>query len=147
MLKGIWTTVLGSELNVVGDAPGAGPADEGPGGQSSQMSSCVQFTGDWQGAVLIDCTGRVARRIAAIMFAMDAEALSPEEVRDALGEIANMAGGNIKPLLVGKCQLSLPSVTEGVAFQQLLPGAHTLFKVDFDSGQGPLAVSVLSKGA
>ena len=146
VLKGIWTTVLGSELNVAGDVPSSGPPEEGPS-QASHMSSCVQFSGDWQGAVRIDCPSLVARRIAAIMFAMDAEALSPEEVRDALGEIANMAGGNIKPLLRGKCQLSLPAVTEGMAFQQMLSGAQTLFKVDFDSGQGPLADTVLSKEA
>ena len=34
-------------------------------------------------------------------------------MRDAVGELANMVGGNIKALMPGSCQLSLPTVAEG----------------------------------
>ena len=145
VLKGIWSNVLGQELNLAG-GPSAGPAESG-GLDPAHMSSCVQITGDWQGAVMIDCAGVVARKIAAAMFAMEAGAVSKDEVRDALGEIANMAGGNLKPLLPGRCQLSLPTVAEGGDFKQMVPGSEVLFRVGFNSIDGDLAVSVLHKAA
>jgi hypothetical protein len=58
-----------------------------------------------------------------------------------------MAGGNLKPLLPGHCQLSLPTVAEGGDFTQLVPGAKIMFRVGFNSDDGDLAVSVLMKAA
>jgi CheY-specific phosphatase CheX len=46
------------------------------------------------------------------MFDMPVEAISPDELRDAVGEVANILGGNVKTLIAGKCRLSLPSVAE-----------------------------------
>lgn len=145
VLKGIWTNVLGQDLNVTESVTFSQADPAGP--DPAHMSSCVQITGDWQGAVMIDCPGLVARKISAGMFAMEAKDVSQDEVRDALGEIANMVGGNLKPLLPGHCQLSLPTVAEGGDFTQLVPGAQVLFRVGFSSLDGNLAVSVLKKAA
>jgi chemotaxis protein CheX len=76
------------------------------------VAACVQLTGAWTGAVTLQCSPRVARAAAGIMFQSDPAETSVEDVRDALGELVNMVGGNIKALLPGPTQLSLPLVVE-----------------------------------
>jgi CheY-specific phosphatase CheX len=77
------------------------------------MTGCVQISGAWDGAVTIQCSPDLARAAAAAMLEMEAAATSFDDVRDALGEIANMVGGNLKALLPGPTNLSLPLVVEG----------------------------------
>ena len=62
--------------------------------------------------MVIHWTPTVAERLACVMFQVD-EA-SPEEVRDLLGEMANLVGGNIKGMLPGPSRLSLPVVAPPV---------------------------------
>ena len=45
------------------------------------------------------------------MFGVDPESISVEQVEDALGELANMTGGNFKSLVPGPSVLSLPRVS------------------------------------
>ncbi|MGZ4613874.1 MAG: chemotaxis protein CheX [Kineosporiaceae bacterium] len=53
----------------------------------------------------------LAHRLAARMFASDEP--TSDDVLDALGELANIAGGNVKALLFTSARLSLPSATLG----------------------------------
>jgi chemotaxis protein CheX len=46
------------------------------------------------------------------MFDLEPEAVTLDETRDALGELTNMMGGNLKALLPGPSRLSLPTVVE-----------------------------------
>jgi CheY-specific phosphatase CheX len=144
VLKAIWTNVLGKELAAT-EAQAGEQAHSAAASDPAHVSSCVQIIGDWQGAVMVDCLGATARNIAAAMFAMEADAVGSDEIRDAVGEIANMAGGNLKPLLGGNCQMTLPTVAEGADFRQLVPGAKILYRVAFRSDDGDLAVSILKR--
>ena len=47
------------------------------------------------------------------MFSVPEGELGDEDLRDALGELTNMVGGNIKTLLPGSEFISLPTVIEG----------------------------------
>lgn len=109
----------------------------------TQVMACVQISGGWQGAVVITCTRSVAEAIAASMFAMDPGTTSAAELDDAMGEMANMIGGNIKGRLPGPSQLSLPTVAEGRDFSAAFPGAHPAVEVLFALGPGTLGVQVL----
>ena len=101
----IWSSVLGLELS---------RADEVDGKIGERaMTSAVQITGDWEGAVTVTCSAALAGHLAAAMFACTPEELSDDEVRDAMGEIANMTGGNVKGMLPGTNTLALPTVVEG----------------------------------
>jgi CheY-specific phosphatase CheX len=144
VVKSIWSSMLGKDLEVSSSETGDSSTLLAAG-DPAHVSSCVQITGDWQGAVMVDCLGPTARSVAAAMFGMGLEEVGSDEIRDAVGEIANMAGGNIKPLLGGNCQLSLPTVAEGADFRQLVPGASVLFRVVFDTGGGNMGVCVLKK--
>jgi chemotaxis protein CheX len=51
-----------------------------------------------------------ARDIAACMFQMESADISPDEIADAFGEIANMVGGGVKGMVGVQTALSLPQV-------------------------------------
>ena len=107
------------------------------------FTGCVQITGAWEGAVLLHCPSPLAREATAIMFEMDIDAASDDEVKDALGELTNMIGGNVKALLPEPCRLSLPSVTEGLDYSVTVPGSRAVTEVTFDCGGQTLSVTLL----
>ena len=47
------------------------------------------------------------------MFDVEIEEVSPADVLDAVGELVNIVGGNLKGMLPSPTGLSLPSVTDG----------------------------------
>ncbi len=109
------------------------------------MTGCVQISGAWQGAVTLQCTSDLARAAAATMFETDPARTSPEEIRDALGELVNMVGGNIKALLGGSLQLSLPLVVEGTRDALCVCEAVAVHRVWFASQGEAFAVTLFSR--
>ena len=109
------------------------------------ITGMVQITGDWRGAVAIELSEPLARQATAIMFGMEPDEPAGEDIRDTVGEIANMTGGNVKSLLGGTCQLSLPSVTEGAEYEVSVPGTAVTQVVGFRCGDERLRVSILEQ--
>jgi chemotaxis protein CheX len=107
----------------------------------------VTVTGEWQGSVLLACPARLARMAAAAMFDLPAAQLDDEQVADALGELTNMIGGNIKSLIPGPSRLSMPTVTVGAPATVPTPGAALLSTVSLACEGLPLTVSVWRIGA
>lgn len=83
-------------------APATDPGPEPPAG------SRIFITGAWDGSVSLRCTEALGRRVASGMFGVGPDRVSDEDVQDALGELANILGGNIKPLFPAPNHLSLP---------------------------------------
>lgn len=119
-----------------GVLPPAGPTLDG----------IVTITGDWRGAVALQVPKRLAARIATVMFRLGEAAPALEDMQDAVGEITNMTGGNIKGLLPGACHLSLPAVVEGSDYRLRTPGAAVVREVVFDC-EGDRGVVRLVAGA
>jgi chemotaxis protein CheX len=78
------------------------------------MRGSVTIHGQSRAIVTVDCSTRLARLLGAAMFDTPENELSQEEVDDALGEIANIIGGNIKALLPGPSELGLPEIDYNV---------------------------------
>lgn len=97
----VWSSILDANVQRSHDLY---PSD------STNVESCVQITGTWMGLVAINCPEPLAHRIAEIMFQMAPGSAGQEELQDALGEITNMIGGNMKALMPPPCHLSLPIV-------------------------------------
>lgn len=76
------------------------------------LSGSVHIQGSWSGTITLSCLPELAQNAAAAMFNAPAEGLPAADVLDAMGELANMIGGNVRALLPEPCQLSLPSVGE-----------------------------------
>lgn len=113
--------------------------------QARLVTGAVQITGDFEGAVTVQMSDRFARQAAALMFAMDASEVTDEEMADTVGELANMTGGNVKSVLGGTSQLSLPAVTIGREYHVSVPGSATCDLVTLDCDGEPLVVSLLQR--
>jgi chemotaxis protein CheX len=101
----------------------------------------VHVSGEWTGSVFVSCDLEVATAAAEAMFAADPGSLSADEVSDALGELTNMVGGNIKSLLPAPSRLSVPTIAVGVAGSVRIPGAVLLDRVVLLSAPGPVHIS------
>jgi chemotaxis protein CheX len=106
----IWTTAVGLPSTDV-------PAAAGEVAGTVMHTGQVQLTGGWSGAVLIELSDALAGTAAGQMFGLTPDELSPDDVADAVGELANMLGGNVKAHLGASCDLSLPSVTVGDGYR------------------------------
>lgn len=134
----IWSAMLGLTLEPYFDAP-VFPPDE------RVATGIVQITGDFEGAVTIQLTGAKAREVAAVMFAMEAGEIGEEEVSDAVGELANMTGGNVKSTMSGSCQLSLPSVTSGRDYQVSVPGTAVRDRIGMTQDGDLVVITLLMR--
>lgn len=132
----VWESVLG--VNLV-------PRASVPPAPDRVVSGCVQFTGAWEGAVTIECSAEFARQAAATMFGVEVGTASVADTQDAIGELTNMTGGNVKALLPEPCRLSLPTVVEGTDYTTRVPGGELLTTVAFDCQGSPLVVRLLRK--
>ena len=132
----IWSSILGLELE---QAPLNGSASD------RYFTGCVQITGEWEGAITLACSEWLARHVTSIMFETPADEASFEEVQDAVGELTNMLGGNLKVLLPQPSQMSLPAVIEGSDYKIMVPSTAVMNEVGFNSEGHPLRISILQK--
>ena len=98
----------------------------------------ISISGKWKGNVTVSTCGALGQRIAAQMFRKDDDAVTGEDVVDALTELTNIIAGNIKAILPGPSQLSLPVPLA------VVPSEHRN-NVDvqlFDDRQGMLRISL-----
>ena len=130
----VWSSFLSLDLVPV-DASTA--ALDGP-----RLTGVVSISGGWQGTVVLECALPHAVAAAEAMFAAEPGSLSGDEVSDALGELTNMVGGNIKSLLPAPSALSIPSVAEGESYTVRVPGAVLVDRVALQSAAGLLHVSL-----
>ncbi len=138
IISDIWAAMLGLTLEAHHDAP-VFPTD------MRVATGVVQITGDFEGAVTIQLSEQKATEVAALMFAMEPEEIGDEEVSDAVGELANMAGGNVKSTLAGSCQLSLPSVTSGRDYHVSVPGTVVRDRIGMTCQGQLVVISMLAR--
>jgi hypothetical protein len=73
------------------------------------VSSWVDVVGPWTGSVVLTCARSTAEELARSLLKEHAPpVLDAEDVEDALGELANVVGGNVKGILPGPSVLGLP---------------------------------------
>lgn len=130
----VWESIIG--LPLLPEAPA-------PAGSDLAVQSCVQITGGWEGTVVVRATRELARTITETMFGMDAGEAAQEDIDDAVGEVANMIGGNVKSLVPGPSQLSLPAVVVGEPM--VFPKSEECAFATFLVLDQPFQVSVLRR--
>lgn len=127
--ESVWGAVL--SLGVVPTPNAPLPEDGG-----DHLIGSIGIRGEWNGSILIACPAALARRVAGIMFDVDPTTATTTQIEDALCEVTNMTGGNIKPLLPEPCHLELPQVLRGGERTRVLAtpvAAHVRFECE---GQG-----------
>jgi chemotaxis protein CheX len=115
ILSEIFTTMLGLSISSTETVPEISFL-----GRACLCS--ISITGTWNGNVIVQCSDELARELGAGMFGMEKDAIEKAEVRDAMGEITNMIGGNLKKNLPGPSSLSLPNVMFGSDVSWKVPG-------------------------
>ena len=102
------------------------------------ITGMVRITGRWNGSVCVETTPDAARQMASLMFGMATDEATVEEMSDALGEMANMIGGNVKNQLDPPVSLSCPEVFEATDGSPLAAAEREIHSNHFDlSGQPP----------
>jgi chemotaxis protein CheX len=109
-----------------------------------QLTSAVHLSGDWNGALLFECDRELACKFAGRFLSMDAPEAVNDEVRDVLGELANMIGGNIKSALAPGLSLSMPSVTDGSDYGLRICGSKVHRRQAFECADGPFWITLLA---
>ncbi|MDX6204731.1 MAG: chemotaxis protein CheX [Frankiales bacterium] len=116
------------------------PVDDALAGRPSIVGA-VRVTDAWFGAVVLEMTPGLARSVAATMFGSTPDVVTDAEVVDALGELTNMIGGNVKSLLPAPSQLSLPMVSESV-WPTTVPGSVSVCRIAFTVDADVAQISV-----
>jgi len=109
------------------------------------IGACVQITGAWEGAVRVDCSKALAQIATSRFLAVTPEEVSIDQIRDAMGELANMSAGSVKPLLPPPCQLSLPTVADGSDYNFTVPHGEVLLTSAFRCGKELVRITILQR--
>ncbi len=112
-----------------------------------RLTAAVHLAGEWNGAVLLECDRYQACRFAGRFLSGDAPAQVDDVVRDMLGELANMIGGNMKCVLAHGLRLSMPSVVNGGDYCLRICGAEIRERLAIQCVEGCFWVTVLSTRA
>jgi len=137
MTNEIWSGMLQIELHPVERKDGR---NHGMG-----IGACVLITGAWEGAVRVECSLGLARTATSRFLAMPPAEVDIEQMRDAMGELANMSAGSVKPLLPSPCQLSLPSVADGSDYTLSIPQGEVVLESSFEYEGERLNLTVLQR--
>ena len=78
----------------------------------AELQGVIRVAGDSRIELRVIASEALAVNIACAMFDMSQEELGMEETWDALGEIANIIGGNLKGIIDNPGPLSIPCVGE-----------------------------------
>ncbi len=140
----VCSTMLGWEAEATDDATSQVLAREAAQNPAvpTRLTSLVNITGTFEGAVTFDCDVPTARRITSAMLGTDADAATPQEIQDAMGEMANMIGGNFKSTLTPPVSLSLPTVIEGHGYAMNILHSTILSRQAFKVGNDELVVTI-----
>lgn len=135
--ESIWKSILSLDVK---------PAQNGSGDSNNNyaVAGCIQITGAWNGSVTMHYPMPLAKQVASIMFDLHGEPVENEQIQDALGEMTNMTGGNIKSLLPEPCFLSLPAVALTDRAMRI-PGSELVTQVTFKCNGENFLVSLLKK--
>ena len=105
------------------------------------LTASIEVTGDWQAELHIAVDQPLSQSIACAMFGMEPDELAEDEVYDALCEVVNVVGGNVKGMVNLDCQLSLPKVGN----LEWATGDNGL-KVDFESEGNQMSALLQIRG-
>jgi chemotaxis protein CheX len=146
----IWSSVLGLETErtdrrVEAEAGADRSARPFDTHHEPFLTGCVSITGAWDGAITLDCSATLARKLAAIMMRQDPEKTTSDDIADALGELTNILGGNVKRLLPGPSKLTLPAVAEGRDYHVKIAGSQLLSEITFSCEGEPMRVTLLQR--
>ena len=110
-----------------------------------KLTSSVYLEGTWNGGVSLILSRAHACRLASRFLGVDPPEDVDDDVRDAIGELANMIGGNLKSRLGPEMRLSLPSVIDGTEYEVRLCSSEVRDHLRFESKDGEFWVCIVGR--
>ena len=107
-VKEIFSTMIMMEVTVSGEVPAEKI-------MTDSISGIIGLAGTHKGVLAIHLPHRVAMAITGSFLGMDVDEIN-SDVEDAVGELANMIGGNVKSILSANgrdISLSMPTTISG----------------------------------
>jgi chemotaxis protein CheX len=135
IVQSVFITMMNIEAHLC-DAPWDPTGD--------RMTSVIYLTGDWNGAIILECNPGMACHFAGRILCMDAPECVDDDVRDVLGELSNMIGGNMKSGMSIGIRLSMPSVMNGRDYDLRICGSEVMERLAFQCDDGNFWVTVLT---
>jgi len=108
------------------------------------VTAMIGFAGSYHGMISINTPQKLAQDFASQMLGMEITECD-DDVRDALGEIANMVGGSFKHHFVKdghEVRLSTPSVMSGDEYVMNTGSVPDTLTIMFEHGEENFLVSV-----
>ncbi|MDA8263163.1 MAG: chemotaxis protein CheX [Actinomycetota bacterium] len=107
------------------------------------MTASISISGAWNGLVAIGFSAQAARWSAAHMLGIPLEDLRDADVVDAVGELVNVIGGNVKGIVDAPTDLSLPVVARGRSLSEQSSRAGEVIELHFSWADEPVSVQVI----
>lgn len=107
----------------------------------------VHLSGGWDGFVLTGFEPSLADVVASHMMAQPGVPVSEEELRDAVGEVANILAGNLKCLIPARTEMSIPAVIEGTVSRKMELQSSPISRLYFTTEHGRFWLTFVSSGA
>lgn len=117
---------------------------ESHGPLTDTITGLIGLAGTHKGVLGIHTPYHVAKAITSSFLGMEVEEID-EDVHDAVGELANMLGGNVKSILSENgrdIDLSLPSTIAGSEYNFQSDKEVDTVIIQFDTGQGEFMVEL-----
>ena len=117
---------------------------EGSGKLCDTITGLIGLAGTHKGVLAIHIPHPVAMAITSSFLGMDVSEINAD-VEDAVGELANMLGGNVKTILTGNgrdIDLSLPSTISGSSYHFQPSKDVDKVVVQFGTANGPFLVEL-----
>ena len=110
IVQSVFRTMMDMEVEAAA-APWIHPPDT--------LTAAVHFVGEWRGATLVECGAQPARQFAQHFMGIPLPPAIDDDVRDVMGELANMVAGNFLSNLADAglpCHLTAPIVYRASEF-------------------------------
>jgi len=134
VVASVFSTMMGLEMRLWIE-----PCPEPAG----MLTASVYLMGEWNGVVCVHVEPAQACAFSGRFLGLPAEPAVSDDVRDVMGELANMIAGNLKCTLAPGVRVSVPSVTDGAEYSLRVCRARTICRTGFQTDAGPCWVSLI----
>jgi chemotaxis protein CheX len=116
-----------------------------PGAEMNAIASLLEYSEPCEGEMLIECSPNLAFHFTSRLMSIELPTELNPDVIDAMGELVNMIGGNLKALMPEETTISAPHVLTGKEIETLLALRQRISRVCFSVGHDHCCVSLLER--
>lgn len=140
LIETIWTVVLDCSVQSI-------PLPAGGQDLTDSLTGMIEITGAWEGIVALECPRGFVRQAASLVFEMEPDLVTRDQLEDTLCELTNIIGGNFKALLPPSTHLGLPAVAEDASCCRRIAVDRAFMRLAFETSGFVFFVSILSSAA